>query len=187
MCSSRVDYQQQTSPSELGTPQEGRGHCNPLIETGGIEFQTLPTLVHLDILEPLSCQVPKFPPHWQPDQKGQKQCIPRTGKKERVDYNIVYNDGSYCVFPLFAPLTYYIPFNKRTWVGVLHWHVQVATSAVWPKGQVPATKKEKTISEPIHNRRLFFPKSESTHVHQTLRYRSWESRTSQDRHRRAGH
>lgn len=67
-----------------------------------------------------------------------------------MDYNVYImiqcNDGSYCSFPLFAPLTYYTPSIKN--VGMAQWQVQVATSAVWPKGQVPARK---TISDPIHS------------------------------------
>ena len=57
------------------------------------------------------------------------------------------------LFPLFAPspLMYsiiqvqcYTP--SITNVDIAQWHVQVATSAVWPKGQVPATKKETRLA-----------------------------------------
>jgi hypothetical protein len=66
-------------------------------------------------------------------------------------YNIVHAMTAAIVYDfLCSLLTYYTPSIKN--VGIIaQWHVQVATSAVWPKGQVPATKNVKSISEPIHN------------------------------------
>src|SRR6266478_6124131 len=69
-------------------------HCNPRSYAhrnrgrGAIEFATMPTLIKI-VLNALSCQVPKLPspaPHTV--HKGQKGCIPRTRKKERLDYNV---------------------------------------------------------------------------------------------------